>query len=409
MLDKMVPATFSDPTTERRVVAAVDAVFVSMAAAGLTIDAVEVGDVVEADVDGIRVRIDVTSRTSVGSAQRDVAWVAQVGGGAPPATVAVATSAGPMGMWWYPDDPRLPGLRSAVTPGGLAHVLGAFDTDTGVRPDTEVVTYLPLHQAVVRVGAPVHRSDAVGDVAFVRVVPPDDIDHVVTTLARCRTAGVPVPEVVATDRLLGLVVTAALPGSTLRDRLVDGRPMPDAQALWSLMEAISCVDVDRPTPVESLPASIERHAARLAAVAPDLADRIDALARRLTAFTVAPEVVVIHGDLHDRQILVDADGAITGVLDVDEVGRGDLLDDLGRLVAHAAARGCTGEVASGRADRVVEDWLVGFGSFVDPDQLRHRSAAALLGLAHGPWRTGQPDALGSIRRAVSVAEALVPA
>ena len=54
-----------------------------------------------------------------------------------------------------------------------------------------------------------------------------------------------------------------------------------------------------------------------------------------------------------------------------------------------------------------EAWLAGFAECVDVDQLRHRTAVALLWLAPGPLRTGHPQGDGAMSRALEAAEAFV--
>lgn len=370
-------------------------------------EVIAVTEVLAADGSDVRVRVEVNLPGVGGNVVRQVAWVAQIDGAAPAGTHRVRIPAGEFGVWWYPDDPRLPGLGRAVAAGGLGDLVPA-----GVDPwAVEVMSIVPLHQAVVRIGRTAggagEPDDGVGTMVFVRVVPPDSVASVVDVLQRCRTAGVAVPEVVAVDGADGIVVTAALPGVTLRDRLIEDGPLPDAGQLWAMVERLGEVDIVERSPAISLPSSIDRYTRRLLSVAGSPDTRIGALADRLRRFDARPRTAVIHGDLHDAQLLVDPDGAVAGVVDLEDLGIGDQLDDLGRLLAHVLMRGFVGEISEAKATAVTEAWLAGFAGHVDVDQLRHRTAVALLWLAPGPLRTGHLRGDRAMTRALEAAELLV--
>jgi hypothetical protein len=370
-------------------------------------EVIEVAEVVALDGRDVRVRVDVHLPGVGGNVVRQVAWVAQIDGAAPAGTHRVRIAAGEFGVWWYPDDPRLPGLARAVVAGGLGDLVPA-----GVdASDIEVMSMVPLHQAVVRIGGAAGGAGkpdgGVGTIVFVRVVPPDSVASVVDVLERCRTAGVVVPEVVAVDGTDGIIITAALPGVTLRDRLIGGGPLPDAGQLWAMVERLGEVDIVERSPATLLPSSIDRYTRRLLSVDGSPGTRIGALADRLRRFDACPRTAVIHGDLHDAQLLVDPHGAVAGVVDLEDLGIGDQLDDLGRLLAHVLMRGFVGEISEAKATAVTEAWLAGFAGHVDVDQLRHRTAVALLWLAPGPLRTGHPHGDRAMTRALEAAESLV--
>jgi len=370
-------------------------------------EVVAMTEVLAADGSDVRVRVEVRLPGAGGNVVPQVAWVAQVDGAAPAGTHRVRIPAGEFGVWWYPDDPRLPGLARAVVAGGLGDLVPA-----GVDPsDIEVMSMVPLHQAVVRIGGVAGGAGEpdgdVGTIVFVRVVPPDTVASAVDVLERCRTAGVVVPEVVAVDGTDGIIITAALQGVTLRDRLIEDGPLPDAGQLWAMVERLGEVDIAERSPAISLPSSIDRYTRRLISVDGSPGTRIGALADRLRRFDVRPRTAVIHGDLHDAQILVDPHGAVAGVVDLEALGIGDQLDDLGRLLAHVLMRGFVGEISEAKATAVTEAWLAGFAGHVDVDQLRHRTAVALLWLAPGPLRTGHPHGDRAMTRALEAAESLV--
>lgn len=213
----------------------------------------------------------------------DVLWVAQVHGTAPHGAFVVETSLGDMGVWRHPNDPALPGLAAAVTPGRLS-MLSSVASHVDPRL-VEVVTLQPLQRATVRIGSP-------NDAVYVKIVPPWRVERVADNHRRARDARVPAPEILDVDGRNGLIVFAELPGATLAEHLELGRPVPTSDAIWSLVELFM-------------------------------------------------SSVATHGDLHDRQILLDDDGAIVGVVDLDDAGERELVEDVGSLVAHVLMRAIT--------------------------------------------------------------------
>lgn len=245
----------------------------------------------------------------------DVIWVAQVDGAAPAGTLVVTSEFGDLGVWRHPNDPDLPGLRIAVTPGGLASILNTIAPSVDAHL-VEMITLQPLQRATLRIGRP--RNEV-----FVKVVPPWRVERVADHHRRARAGGVPAPDVLHVDHSLGLIVFTALPGRTFAEHLEEGGPVPTADQIWQLIETIS-------------------------------------------------DAVNTHGDLHDRQILLDDHGHITGVVDFDDAGDGELLDDLARLLAHIEMRAVTHPVQRTRIEGVVRDLSTTFGERVDREALAER-------------------------------------
>ena len=150
------------------------------------------------------------------------------------------------------------------------------------------------------------------------------------------------------------------------------------------------------------------HARVLALAVPALRPRLDALVDAIgSADPGEHPAVPVHGDFYESQLLVDR-GTVTGLLDVDTVGRGHRIDDWATLVGHlvlleqildrpaAAARYRAGLVGAG-----LRSWPA--------DQLRRRVAAVLVGLATGPFRVLQDDWVRRTGARLALAEAWVAA
>jgi aminoglycoside phosphotransferase (APT) family kinase protein len=111
--------------------------------------------------------------------------------------------------------------------------------------------------------------------------------------------------------------------------------------------------------------------------------RVERLAARLEGAAEQPRVT-IHGDFHEGQVLV-AGGAVTGVIDLDDAGPGELVEDLG-LIA-----GRLWTLARERGARHVEDYVAGLlresAEHVPADELRRRVGVSLFARATAPFRT----------------------
>jgi tRNA A-37 threonylcarbamoyl transferase component Bud32 len=254
----------------------------------------------------------------------DVFWVAQMNGEAPAGTHVVPTELGAMGVWRHPNDPTLPRLRSAVTPGALADLLRDIAPD--VDPQVvDVVTLEPLQRATVRVGH-------IGQAVYVKVLPPWRVATVASAHRRAVAGGVPSPPVLCVDAEQGWIVLGEILGRPLAEHLEDGLPLPEPDAVWMLVERMA-------------------------------------------------EAVGAHGDLHDRQILVDESGDITGVVDFDDAG-GDPLDDVAELIAHVVMRGITHPEQRARVDAYVAELVTSFAPRIDRDELERRIRVATARLEY---------------------------
>lgn len=343
--------------------------------------------------DDLRLGFDVTIAGPGPTACTEVVWAARFDGGPPPGTHAVPTHRGVIGVWRYPFDPALPGLPEAVTAGSLSRLLG----DLADSALVEAVSLDPMRRAVVRVGGP----DAH---VYVRVLPPHRVADIEAFHHRCTEAGLPVPAVLRSSHDLGLLVTGAVPGRPLPVHLADGGRPPTTAEVWHLVRALGDLDPGAGVPTVPLTDDLPRWTARLVTVDPGSASRVRDLARDLADVKLQPLPATIHGDLHPGQLLVDGDGHLCGIVDLDEAGMGDLLDDLGRLVANATMGTLSAQwpPACDPATR----WLEELGELVDGHQLRHRSAMALLGRATGAWQIRQAEGITTLRRALTAAERL---
>lgn len=365
-------------------------------------------------------RVDVATAGTGAPAPEEV-LVATTSADGPPAGAAVLEADGVrVGLWRYPFDPLLPALADAVVPDRAGDLLdrllldgrrldGHHDHPTAGRGDpvdaVDVVTYRAGRRAVVRL----RRQ---GWEAYLRVMRPQRADRLVLVHTRLAEAGVPVPPVLGADVGRGLVLTGSLSaagGRMLRDRLgaADGGPLPPAVDLAPMLDRLAAVELDGRRARRDPLADVATHVGALSAVLPPEAGRLEELHGRLRVDEPGdPDAVgagaTVHGDLHDGQVVVSADGRVAGVLDLDDAGTGNRADDLGNLLGHITTMAAATADLGGDADRV-RSWAAGIDDLaercaVDPDEVRRRGAAVALSLATGPFRAREPDWEGRTRR-----------
>jgi aminoglycoside phosphotransferase len=325
--------------------------------------------------------------------------------GAVPLTADVDGIELQVGVWRWPFDPLLPALADLVTPDRAARRLdGIVVAPVGV----EVVAYRPTERAVVRV------RDAVGAVVYVKVVPPEQVDPLRHRHDALADSGVPVPPVLGWDATAGWLALGALHGDTVRDRLKGAPgPWPDADEYLRLAAAVRDAALDVRS-VRTRAEDARGHAAALALVAPSLADP---LARLVDALD--PEVersrtrrATIHGDVHEAQLVLDG-RHIVGLLDVDDAGIGDPLDDAATVLAHlhfrrlSAPPGSTAQRLGAYVERLDQAFATGYESLGHPPgDLRRVVAASLVGLATGPYRVQQVGWESTSREVIDLATQL---
>ena len=290
-------------------------------------------------------------------------------------------------VWAWPRDPWLPALPvacDAVAVGALLESFGAAPAPVTLQ----VHAYRPGRRAVLQ-----GRSSS--GALFVKVQRPERAVALHERHRLLADAGLPVPRSLGVDPR-GLVALQALPGTSLRDQLRRGGAVPSGADLLDLLERLPVAVLDLPARPSWTDGA--RHYATVvgnavaAAGEPGESTRAARLADEVLAGLAGtgdrPEPT--HGDLYEAQLLVAADGAVTGLLDLDSTGPGRRADDLACLLAHLEVLAQL-EPAHGDGTRaVLRRWQAAFEERVDPVELRLRTAGVLLSLATGPHRTQEP-------------------
>jgi len=292
-----------------------------------------------------------------------------------------------------------------VTPGAIDHLTAPA---LGATRSVEVVAYRPTERAVVRIDGERRRG-------YVKVLPPHDVARLVAHHDLLAGAGLPVPAVLCVEEAAGVVVLAEIAGTTLRERARAGRAgWPTAGELASLLDVLHALPAPGPSGRRSRIADGAGHAALLATVLPHLAPPLDELAGTFDAEADAVRArsgATVHGDVHEGQLVVGPDGSIRGVLDLDDVGAGDPLDDLGTLAAHLRFRACGRDEALGAGPRrrllALSDEVRRCAADRHGWEAAHVAVAAVLvGLATGPFRLQRDGWEADVAAAVADARAV---
>ncbi len=308
-------------------------------------------------------------------------------------------------VWIYPNDPDLPGLARAAYPEGMARVLNEYRVSSvPVVPsdlDLEMIAYRPRRRAVLRASV-----DHPPQTFFVKVLR-DKLFHDVTARHQLLLGGgVPAPEIVATTPDF-LLVLRQLPGRPLATAVFDDVAPCTAEQLITVLDSFPAgvAQLQRRAPWSD---AVAHYGEMVAVSLPPLESRVrwltDQIADGLADYPPGDEAT--HGDFHEGQIHV-ARGRVCGILDVDTAGPGRRADDLACLVAHLSTIQHMNSEQAERVHALIRAWVPVFDARVDPVELRLRSAAVIVSLATGPYRSQEPDWERETRRMIDSAEALV--
>ncbi len=306
-------------------------------------------------------------------------------------------------VWFYPDDPELPGLARVAHPDRMAELLaaegllGAAESPEDLQ--LSVVSYRPRRRAVLRARLP-------GRTLFVKVLREAQCADVVARHELLRHGGVPSPEVLCvTDD--HLVVLDGLPGDPLARAMFNDSPPCTAGQLVALLDNLppGVSRLERRRPWADV---LEHYAQVIGSTLPEQAPRLESLASiirgALDGIPLGDEPT--HGDFHEGQVHV-AGGSIVGLLDVDTCGPGRRADDLACLVAHLSTVQRMNLHQAERVNALVSEWVPVFDERVDPIELRLRAAAVVISLATGPFRGQEDGWQRSTVAMIDTAEALV--
>jgi hypothetical protein len=305
--------------------------------------------------------------------------------------------ADPLSVWVHPADPLLPGLPLALDPLRVTPFAFGSEHDPS-ETMIETRSYRPLRRAVVLV----RNGD---DRRYLKVLRRYESGPLAERHRMLRAAGVPAPALTR-EPVQDVVAMHPAPGTPLAELLMrDGASDVDPSALVRVLTSL-------PPAVLGLPARqpwsarVRDYAEGAVAALPAEALRIRRLAAAiddLVRSSDAGPLVPTHGDFYEGNLLI-TDGAVSGLLDVDALGPGHLVDDLACFLGHIAV---LPGLHAGYAyvPSALLQFLRAFDRHVDPVALRSRAAAVSLTLIAGARRgAADTDGAGEALSRLEIAE-----
>ncbi|GAA3216922.1 phosphotransferase family protein [Actinocorallia longicatena] len=248
----------------------------------------------------------------------------------------------------YGPDVKIEGLSRDS--GGASRLTSAFDAVTAAGR-------VPLILRQTTPGAEVVTSPLAREAALMRAA---------------RTAGVPVPEIVAEGE--DFIVMERVEGETIPRRILRAPELAQARErlageCGTILAALHTIP---PATIADLPE--EDELARWSGVLAELGEPhpvLELAFRRLELARPAPErTVVVHGDFRNGNLIVGPDG-VRAVLDWELSHLGDPLEDLGWLCAKAWRFGSASPVGGfGPYEQLVEAYERASGTTIDLEALR---------------------------------------
>jgi aminoglycoside phosphotransferase len=319
-------------------------------------------------------------RTSVswgGGEATSETFVAASGDRVPPRDAAVfGYGATRVAVWRWPHDPYLPGLSDALDPIKMARLLDDLGIDGGAV-QLRARAYRPGRRAVIEATGRRGRI-------FLKVTRPERVQEL-HLKHRALAAALPVPESLGWAEN-GVLVMTAIPGETLRATLrSSSHKVPSPASIDALLDRLPD-ELAEVRSTRELIASARHHAEVVGVTVPAMRTKVESLMQELAdgAHEDLGPVTPVHGDLYEAQLMVDR-GRLSGILDIDTAGAGYRVDDIANLCGHLSVLAQTSDRPR-NIRRYGAALLAHAEARHDRALLRTRIAAAVLGLATGPFR-----------------------
>ena len=290
----------------------------------------------------------------------------------------------------YPDDPALPGLRSAASAVEAQDLVTRYVPVSPSVVRVEAVRYRPMTRAVLRHTARWKKSGGSKISLFVRVMPLDKLPRLLTAWDLAEQSGFVLPKLMGVWDDGGVVWMNKIRGQTVRKRIHAGKaPEPDLllDAVSGLWSAPLKDGQGQAANVKQGYRSTHRIFAHILKGDDVALSVLESLRSDLKPFAAAWQPTALaHNDFYDDQVILTKDRSLA-LVDFEEIGPGDPMLDVGNLLAHQrwmsqseAAR----EVCGDYRRRFRAEALARFGW--KEDDLNLREAYCLFRLSTNPFR-----------------------
>lgn len=290
----------------------------------------------------------------------------------------------------YPDDPALPGLRSAASGVEAQDLVTKYVPVTPSVVRVEAVRYRPMTRAVLRHTARWKKSGGSKISLFVRVMPPDKLPRLLTAWDLAEQSGFELPKLMGSWAEGGVVWMNKIRGRTVRNRIRGGKGPEPGLLLDAVSKLWSSPFQDsrgQALNVKQGYKSTHRLFAHLLTGDDDALSCVETLDNDLNPFAAAWQPTALaHNDFYDDQIILTRQRELA-LVDFEEIGPGDPMMDVGNLLAHQrwmARFGTAGDVCGDYRRRFRVEALARFGW--NEDDLNLRESYSLFRLSTNPFR-----------------------
>ena len=235
------------------------------------------------------------------------------------------------GLYRYPEDPHLPGLKTAASVEPALKLLNRHVLSVPARRlRVDMVRYRPGNRAVLR-----HRLGRVN--FYARVIRPDTLDLLLKAASLVQRSGFAVPRLAGCWEDGGVLWMSEIPGRNLRRHIRRGHQSPPGTLLDGLVKLwdIPMQDIDtRPFNLAGAYRRAKRAFTNALADDPNGRIILKEATRSLDPFVESWKPShTAHNDFYDDQMLALPDGRIA-LVDFEEAGPGDPMLDIGNFLAH---------------------------------------------------------------------------
>ena len=240
----------------------------------------------------------------------------------------------PIALWQYPFDPKLKALATVVNTEPLGIVLSRLNLDW--VPSTAVLlTYRPGRRAVVR-------CSQGSRTAFVKAMRPQTAGRVIAAARLAQASDVCTPGVIGWSPA-GIAIYEPSNGIELSRGNVFG--VPAAVAVSTAFEALSRLERVETKASSRRPIinNTSWYFARATQAHPAEETALRKLEEKIQSMKLrnreSEKAITIHGDLHLGQLFVTEDEthSLSGIIDLDDMGLGYVVDDVAGMWANCIA------------------------------------------------------------------------